>query len=306
MWSALSIHLTRPHRHRELVEIQHRIKHLQDLERHTHERDVQDRLHRLLANSENVYENRKTHDENMESLVPGFGESFLASAEYVNWLSSPGTTLLAHGIPGSGKSTTTSIVLDHVRRTQGPDAKLAWFFFARQWRDPGEARHSLTGVIAALTLLLLTEHGAAGHDIPMAPVRLVGDKLEGGAELATADLAQVMRDLGVPGNRLFLLFDSIEGAVSDEVRTTLMPQLQDLQASLGLNIFVTASLGTGMDELFPRSISREIRFSAQEMGDYLLHNLNSDRRLSRVVGGTDNQDLREQIIATTVDLSDGM
>ncbi len=303
MWSVLPTTLTCSYSQREM---QHKIKHLQDLERDLHERDVHDRLHRLVANSENVYENRKTHEANMDGLAPSFGESFLRSAEYTNWLSSPGTTLLAPGIPGSGKSTITSVVLDHVRRTMGRDAKLAWFFFDQQWQNPGEARHSLTGVIAALSLLLLTEHSAAGHDISIATVQLVGDKLEGGAELATADLAQVMRDLGVPGNRVFLLFDPIDGAVSDEVRTTLMPQLQDLQASMGLNIFVTATLGSGMDELFPHSTSREIRVSPADMTSYLRQSLDSDRRLSRVVGGEDNRDLREQIVATTVDLSDGM
>ncbi|KAK3900984.1 ankyrin repeat-containing domain protein [Staphylotrichum tortipilum] len=293
----------------DLQRIYNRERHVEmqrDLKRNLYEWDVHNRLNRVLANSENVYENRKTHDENMDGLVPGFGESFLSSLEYTSWLSSPGTTLLAPGIPGSGKSTMTSVVLDHVRRTQGRDAKFAWFFFDQQWRDPSEPRHSLTGVIAALTLLLLAEHDAAGHEIPMSPVQLVGDKLESGAELATADLAQVMRDLGVPANRVFLLFDAIDGAVSDEIRTILMPQLQDLQASMGLNIFVTASLSTDMEELFPHSISREIRISPEDMSSYLHHNLNSDRRLSRVVGGTDNRDLREQIVTTTVDLSDGM
>jgi hypothetical protein len=86
----------------------------------------------------------------------------------------------------------------------------------------------------------------------------------------------------------------------------LMAQLEDLQESFGLNIFATARLGSGIDELFPGKTSLEIRASAEDISGYLGRGLDSDPQLRLLVEDTVNGDFRQNIFQTTVDLSDGM
>ncbi len=264
------------------------------------------RLRWIRARSPRIQKSLRIHDENMEERLPGSGQWFLDSTEYRDWVSTPGSTLFAPGIPGSGKSTMTSIVLNDLRQSLEPGARLGWFWFAPgQWGE-GEDRHALHAVIADLALLLCSEYTDAGNRLPPSVVQLLKDMMEPRLRTATmADLSHILKTLGAPTNRVFLLFDAVEAATED-VRGSLMPQLQDLQESLGLNIFVTALLGTGIDELFPRSTSLEIRASAEDVSKYMRRGVESDLRLRRLIHGAEHDDLRHEIIQATVEMSDGM
>ena len=264
------------------------------------------RLRWIRARSPRIHNSLRIHDENMEELLPGSGQWFLDSTKYGDWVSRPGSTLFAPGIPGAGKSTMTSIVLNDLRQRLEPGARLAWFWFAPGPWEEGQDRHTVHTVIADLALLLCSEYTDAGNYLPPSVVQLLKDMMEPRLRTATtADLSHILKTLGAPANRVFLLFDAVEASTED-VRGTLMPQLQDLQESLGLNIFVTALLGTGIDELFPRSISLEIRASAEDVSNYLRRGLDSDRRLRRLMDGAEHDELRHEIVQTTVKKSDGM
>jgi hypothetical protein len=207
-----------------------------------------------------------------------------------------------------------SIVVDDLRRRFGPDAKIAWIRLERSWSwqddpDMTTETQSLRSVVTALAPLLCDNGAAAArerHESFDDIVRLTRERLGDRATETMDDLTDILRLLGAPTSRVFLLFDDVDHARSD-VQATLMPQLQDLQASLGLNIFATALFGNGNDRsLFPCSISLEIRASAEDITAYLHHGLDADPRLRRLVGGVENDDLRREIVQRTVDLSDGM
>lgn len=196
-----------------------------------------------------------------------------------------------------------STIIRDLRRRYGSGARIAWFCFdPRRWGPADwEETDMSRAVIIALTTLLCSD---IIDDADQA-VRHAGQVLRKKPTATAADLSQILRDLGTPTGRVFLLFDSVETATED-VRARLIPKLQDLQASLGLNIFAAALLGAGIDELFPRSISLEIRASTEDVSSYLHHGLQSDPRLRRLVGGAENDSLRQQIVQNTVNKTDGM
>jgi hypothetical protein len=264
-----------------------------------------DGLRWLRSRSQHVHESYRIHDENVNKLVPESGEWFLCSPEYRDWVSRPGATLFAPGIPGSGKSTMVSVVLNDLRQRLGSDARLAWFWFdPRQWGQ-GEDGHTPNFGIADLALLLCSEYADAGNRLPPGVVSVLEGMVTRRSMATTTDLSYVLQALGAPASRVFLLFDAVDLAPED-VRATLLLQIQDLQDSLGLNIFATALLGSGIDESLPQSTSLEIRASAMEVARYLNRGLNSDRRLRWFVDSAENRGLRHKIVQTTVDMSDGM
>ncbi|KAK4150338.1 hypothetical protein C8A00DRAFT_18104, partial [Chaetomidium leptoderma] len=241
------------------------------------------------------------HSGNEKTRFPGSGEWFLASPEYGDWVSHPGTTLFAPGIPGSGKSVMTSVVINNLRSRLGPDDRVAWFHFNPAWREPNEDMAAASAVIATLALLLYDGTASLPEDI----VLLLEEKLEPRPKATTADLSQICRALRAPASRVFLIFDDVDNA-SEDVRAKLFPQLQGLQRVLGLNIFATALLGAGVNELFSRSISLELRASTDDLSEYLHHSINSNPSLRRLVDGSKIDKLRERMVQRTVNISDGM
>jgi hypothetical protein len=196
-----------------------------------------------------------------------------------------------------------SIVIDDLRRNLSPGARIAWVSFdPRSW-NPGEDIDVSSAVVVTLTLLLCANDSTA---ISAQVMRLLEIRISEERGTATmADLSEILRLLGAPTSRVFLLFDAVD-SVPEDVRPMLMAQLEVLQESFGLNIFATARLSGGIDELFPGKTSLEIRASAEDISGYLGRGLDSDPQLRLLVEDTLNGDLRQNIFQTTVDLSDGM
>ncbi|KAH6838535.1 ankyrin repeat-containing domain protein [Chaetomium sp. MPI-CAGE-AT-0009] len=267
------------------------------------DRGSSDRLRKSVT--QYALENVISYSENQQRVLPGSGEWFLASPEYGSWMSSPGTTLFVPGIPSSGKSVMASIVVNDVRNKLGPDARVAWFHFNSSWRqsDNPKGVETAGAVVATLAFLLYPDNTAGPPD---EIVRRLEEKLESWPLTTTVvDLSQILRSLGAPTRRVFLIFDAVDAA-SEDIRTTLLPQLQDLQATLGFNILATALLGTGMDELFPRAISLELRASPDGIAKYLHHRIDLDPRLRRLLMGPKNDDLRREVIQKMIEMCDGI
>jgi hypothetical protein len=233
------------------------------------------------------------------------GNWFLDSTEYKEWVATPGTTLFTPGIPGSGKSTMMSIVLRDLRKRLGPDARFACVRFDPELCAQVEEGHALPSIIADLARLLCSGHTDAGNSLPTSVVRLLED-METLRSMATlGDLSKILQALGAPTTRVFLLFDAVEVA-SEILRSTLMTDLQHLQSSLGFNIFATALLGSGIDKLFQPRISLEIRAEDSDIRRYMGDVLSNIRLQGVPVGVAGDAELRNRIVSTTVDKSDGM
>ncbi|KAK3295306.1 ankyrin repeat-containing domain protein [Chaetomium fimeti] len=243
--------------------------------------------------------------ENQQKASPGSGDRFLASAEYGGWSSSPGATLFVPGIPRSGKSVMTSLVVNDLRKSLGPDARVAWFHFSSSWRQPDNPKcvETAGAVIATLAFLLHHEDTASPPD---EVARHLEEKLESWPLATTVvDLSETLWSLGAPTRRIFLIFDAVDTS-SEDVRTTLLPQLRCLQATLGLNILATGLLGAGTDQLFPRAVSLEMRASPDDIAKHLNHRIGLNQRLRRVLFDPKHDDFPQGIIKKMVEMCDGL
>lgn len=264
---------------------------------HDKEQKALDIMRRLLPACYN--ENLKAQAEYAQYRLPGSGTWFLASGEYRDWSRCPGATLFAPGIPGSGKSTMTSIVIDHLRSQFGADASIAWFYFSRLGLSLTEG--DLIATLAAM--LLNSTYGWSDQGVAsFMEEQMLGER----SNRAKFDsFISLLGGLGAPHSRIFLLFDGVDEAPED-VRGRLIPRLQDLQDSLNLTIFATARLGTGVSELFSRSTSLEVRATTEDISAYLRSAIDSDRRLRRLLGGEGDEEMREKIISSTIQKCHGM
>lgn len=88
---------------------------------------------------------------------PGTGQWFLESPEYTTWLQLAGQTLFCPGIPGAGKTTLTSIVIDNVTRGYQADSGIGIAYIYCDFRRQTEQTlgHFLATLLKQLAKTML-------------------------------------------------------------------------------------------------------------------------------------------------------
>ena len=194
----------------------------------------------------------------------GTGQWLLDSEEYQTWLQTAKQTLFCPGIPGAGKTTLTSIVVDDLTSLFRSDSTIgiAYIYCSFQRQDEQKV-----GDLLANLLKQLSQEKAS---LP-ANVRALYDQHRNKRTQPSFDeISRTLQSVAAMYSRVFLIIDALdECQASDCCRSRLLSTISNLQVKSGVNILATSRFIPEIVEHFKNDTLLEIRASSEDVERYL-------------------------------------
>jgi hypothetical protein len=223
----------------------------------------------------------------------GTGQWLLDCVEFRSWLSSKGDALLCYGIPGAGKTTLTSLVVDYLDQhsQHHTNIGLAYLYCDYQRRDEQECDELLASLLKQLSLV--------PNCIP-SHVKNLYDRHEIlQSRPSTDELENALVAIVAHCSRAFIVVDALDEC-SDTTRARLVSTLHSLQTRCGVNVLATScSLET--EVYFERCVPLAIRARDADVSQYLKANIGTWRNFV-----SQNQELQDKAQAAIIKAIDGM
>ena len=230
---------------------------------------------------------------------PGTGQWLLDSAEYQEWLKSPGKTLFCPGIPGAGKTILTAIVIDDIYSRSRFDTSVGIAYLYCDFRRQHEQK------IEDLFANLLKQLAQQQASIPDSVKTLHDDCRDKHKRPSHDEILSALHSVSTVYSRIFIIVDALdECQVTNGCRTKLLSGIFELQASqarVEVNIFSTSRYIPEIVERFKESISLEIRANDEDLQTYLAGHM---EQLPPFV--LSSPDLQNEVKATISHATNGM
>ncbi len=195
---------------------------------------------------------------------PGTGQWLLGSATYQAWLKGQKQTLFCSGIPGAGKTITTSIVIEELTTHFKFDKKVGIAYIYLNFRRQDEQKAE--DLLASL-LKQLTEYQSA---LPRAVKDLHERHEQRRTRPSFDEISKALHSIIPAYSRVFIVIDALDECKSvDGCRTRFLSDIFSLQVKQGINLFATSRFIPEIAEKFEKSSSIEVRASAEDMQKYL-------------------------------------
>ncbi len=227
---------------------------------------------------------------------PGTGQWLLNSAEYQEWLKTPGKTLFCPGIPGAGKTILTAIVIDDIYSRSQFDTSVG---IAYLYCDFGR-QHEQN--IESLLANLLKQLAQRQDSIPDHIQTLYKKHTDKSTRPSRNDISSALHSVSALYSNVFIIIDALdECQVTDGCRAELLVEIFGLQARARARIFATSRFDPEIEKNFEQTKSLEIRASEEDVQTYLAGKI---ARLPSFVSS--NPDLQDKIKTTISKTVDGM
>ncbi|KAL7912200.1 hypothetical protein GGI35DRAFT_492155 [Trichoderma velutinum] len=227
---------------------------------------------------------------------PGTGQWLIDSTEYQAWLGTRKQTLFCPGIPWAGKTTLTSVVVDHLERTYKaePTIGIAYIYCHYEWQDQ---------VIERLLASLLKQLCRRQNSLLSFIRDFYEQHIDKGTRPSLEEIQAVLHSVTEDYSTVFIVVDALDECQNlDGSRQMFLTELSNLQAKYGVNLFLTSRfIPEIVDHFSKTSTSLEIRASTEDIERYLKGNM---YRLPRFV--RQNQELQQEIVAEISKAADGM
>jgi hypothetical protein len=164
--------------------------------------------------------------------------------------------LFCPGIPGAGKTTLTSAVIDHLSETfcSRPDVGIAYFYFDERSRDRREVDDLVRSVLSQLA--------SARPTLP----RCVEALYAQGGRPPLAEVSAALRPVALEYSKVFVVVDALDQCASFE---TLLEQLFDLHFTVGVSVFATSRPVPYIVRRFAGFPSLEIQARTDDIEQYI-------------------------------------
>ena len=227
---------------------------------------------------------------------PGTGQWLLDSAEYQEWLKTPGKTLFCPGIPGAGKTILTAIVINDIHSRFQFDTSVGIAYLYCDFRRQHEQK--IEDLLANL-LKQLAQQQASMPD----GVQTLYDQYRNQPKRPTLDeILNILQSVSILYPRVYIIVDALdECQVTNGCRTKLLSAIFQLQARVRANIFATSRHNWEIVERFKGSMLLEIRARDEDVQTYLAGHMN---RLPSFV--LSSPDLQMEVMATISKAANGM
>ncbi|KAF2807096.1 purine and uridine phosphorylase [Mytilinidion resinicola] len=200
---------------------------------------------------QNYYHSRQQH---------GTGQWFLDSAQFQAWLKTDKQTLFCPGIPGSGKTFITSIVIDYLQ-TNYENSNVAYLYCKVNQQD----QQTLEGLLGSTLKQLVRKQ----FPLPKIVVDLYDQHKAKQSRPELTEISTVLRSIISLGSRSFIIIDALDECQNHlGCRDDFLEQIFTLQTNARVNIFAT-SRPEEVQTKFSKSIVREIIATDEDMKTYL-------------------------------------
>jgi hypothetical protein len=228
----------------------------------------------------------------------GTGQWLLDSAEFKTWVETDKRTLFCPGIPGAGKTILTSIVVEEIFTRFENDGNIGIACLYCNYRQRYE--QNLETLFASLLKQFVQEQPF----IPGSMKTLYNRHKDRRTRPSLSEILGILRTVAAAYSRVFIIVDALdECQISDGCRQIFLSGLFNLQATCGVNLFVTSRPILSIENDFEekRSLKLEIRASAEDVRRYL------DSHISRLPGFVARSlELQEELKTNIIKAVDGM
>ncbi|KAK7710332.1 hypothetical protein SLS64_005917 [Diaporthe eres] len=207
----------------------------------------------------------------------------LGSDEWKSWLEVGGQTLYCPGIPGSGKTFTTAMVIENI----GSMSENHGWVFAYVFCNYQRHRENMCEILLrSLLRMVLEQTHEISDEIQRWPTR--------NKEISIDEIIEQLR-LSIKGcSRVFFMVDALDEL---DMFQDLVSYLFDLQKAVGVNLYFTSRKIPHIRMLFDNTMIVPIKATEHDVGVYLEHQMKKPKVPSFV---RSNQALQEEIKKTVV------
>ncbi|KAG5782522.1 hypothetical protein H9Q73_003823 [Fusarium xylarioides] len=204
---------------------------------------------------------------------PGTGQWLLECTEFQEWLLDNKRGLFCPGIPGSGKTIITAIVIEHLSTKFEEQGNIGIAFIFCNFRRHHE--QTLEDLLAAL-LKQLTQQQSA---VPSAVTELYKSYKKKGQRPSVEKLSTALQFVSSVFSRTFIIIDALDECQTvGGCRSSFLDELLSLQACCGINLFMTSRFIPEIADYLESQTNLEIRPSDDDVRKYL------DGRMSQLPG----------------------
>ncbi|KAK2747592.1 hypothetical protein FQN55_004946 [Onygenales sp. PD_40] len=194
----------------------------------------------------------------------GTGEWFLNSSEFRNWVKQDNQTLFSQGIPGAGKTTIASVVIDYLSKESEADTGIgvAYIYCDHQNQD----KQTLSHILAVILKQLIQRQPEVPEDIKKDYQRHVAKK----TRLSDDQLVQSLHSIAGLFSRIYVVIDAMdECQPSIDDLDDIIPSIFKLQSDTRMNILVTSRVIPEITRWFETSVKLDIRAIDSDVRKYL-------------------------------------
>ncbi|KAL4780700.1 purine and uridine phosphorylase [Aspergillus varians] len=193
--------------------------------------------------------------------MEGTGRWLLETTEFRGWEQRKGV-LYCPGIPGSGKTILSSIVINHLQEIYSADERvgIAYVFF--DYRQQNEQK--LRGILAILLKQLVHK-----LDLISADLNELYKRYHDGAHLQRDEIARLLVTASNAYSRVYIVVDALdECSDSDGTRDAVITHILRLQEQCNISLFTTSRRIPDITAKFEGFPSVEIRASDADVKQY--------------------------------------
>ncbi|ORX91468.1 hypothetical protein BCR34DRAFT_501433 [Clohesyomyces aquaticus] len=226
----------------------------------------------------------------------------LEAKEFSEFCSKRGRTMFCPGIPGAGKTTITSMVVDYLHQLSSVDRDLAVTYIYCNFRQ--QHLQSPEQLISNLLKQLLQQLPS----IPIFVKALYDRHVERQSRPPIEEITQAMRLVLERFSRTFVIVDALDECQdTGNHRQRFVAELFSLRASTHINIFVTSRFLADIEKEFEESLTLEIQARDSDIREYLEERLSQaqpfnllDHAYAQAMERIDGQGAGFKMLATNV------
>ncbi|KAM0514400.1 hypothetical protein ACHAPE_006982 [Trichoderma viride] len=257
--------------------------------------------HRNFLNSLPAVDYTLQQKDNFIKRQPGTGQWLLNSDTYRSWVDASRQTLFCPGIPGAGKTTLTSIIINDLfeRFKKDTNVGIAYVYFNFRQHDEQKPLDLLTSILKQL---------AQGQSCLPQRVKTTLDEYKGKNErLSLDDAKKLLQEVSASYSRVFILLDALDECQgSYGCRASFLEEIFLLQGSAKVNVFATSRIIPEIMQTFKACKSMEIRATQEDVQRYVRGQLEGGgiEHLPSLI--KDKPELEEAIVSGITNAVDGM
>ncbi|PHH92415.1 hypothetical protein CDD83_7484 [Cordyceps sp. RAO-2017] len=225
----------------------------------------------------------------------GTGQWLLDSSEYKSWVENENQTLFCPGMPGAGKTTLTSIVIEHLTTLFQRDRNIGIAYLYIEYRRQAEQK------ACDLLASVLKQLAQSLSPLPECLTSLCSVHKARQTRPSFEEILKTLRSLAGFHSRVFILVDALDESRADGAREKLLTELFNLQDACGANLFATSRSIPEISEVFVKSRTLEIRANDADVRKFI-----DSRILNFKAFVRQSPEIQEQIRTKIVRSTQGM
>ncbi|KAJ5272795.1 hypothetical protein N7478_007920 [Penicillium angulare] len=227
----------------------------------------------------------------------GTNQWLLNSPEFKDWVSGANKLLRCSGIPGSGKTTIASVVVEHLK-AHFKVVRVSVLVIYCNYKE--QAEQTVTNLIASLLKQLLQ----SGDVVPEDLISLYRRHSDRDTRPSLQDISKILKNLINSYEKVFVIADALdESPEVMGVRSELAAELLQFRSSK-CNMMITARNYAGLEEIFEDDTSIEVIATDEDVLKYVNARISQANRIAR--HGKSHPHLLDEIRETVVKKANGM